>query len=339
MFPPEDALPLRIRDHPRYHEIASGYNLCRNLEWSIQREIDLGKDLEKDLIHCRILGYLFHYFPARDIKPFVREIVTTNGRPRELLQLGEFYYDFFIRSFKSNEGKSPPSSSPLSPHPSDNVAQLIECILQEAPQDRRTAKKHALVRDSFQCPVTKVYDWDAVMCSEEMEMKITCEGAEGGFTQCVHIFLEFTNANITPDSTEFWATYAASVWGVLDRFGYSALREELNGPNIHRLENIVTMEKSLRIHFDRLWIWFTATEEPNTYKLEEIRDWLISRYPNPTYLSIHAACAKIAHVSGAGRYIEKIFRCMADVRALSEGGGSAELLDEAILSSMHAIPV
>ncbi|KAI6028835.1 hypothetical protein F5J12DRAFT_961323, partial [Pisolithus orientalis] len=316
----------------------------------------------KDLIHCRILGYLFHYFPARDIKPFVREIVTTNDQPRELLQLGEFYYDFFIRSFKSNEGQSPPSSSPLSPHPSDNVAKLIECILQEAPQDHRTAKKHALVRDSFQCPVTKVYDWDAVMCSEEMEMKITREGAEGGFTQCVHIFPEFTNANITPDSTEVGsllnrATYAASVWGVLDRFGYSALREELNGPNIHRLENVVTMEESLRIHFDRLWIWFTATEEPNTYKLEGIRDWLISRYPkyvtfstpdpknlplpSPTYLSIHAACAKIAHVSGAGRYIEKIFRCMEGTRALSEDGdgGSAELLHEAILSSMQAVPV
>ncbi|KAI6006680.1 hypothetical protein F5J12DRAFT_721054 [Pisolithus orientalis] len=226
----------------------------------------LGKDLEKHLTHCRILGYLFHHFPVRDIKPFVRGIITTNSQQDKLLQLGEIYYDFFIRSctssvaftrgmLKSNEGQLPSFSSFLSPHSPGNVTKLIECMLQEAPQDHRTATKTCF----FQCPVTKVYDWDAAMCNREMEMKIMCEGAEGGFTQCVHIFPEFTNANITPDSTEInfslnHVTYAASVWGALECFGYLGLWKELNGPNMHRLENIVTMEKSLRVRFDRLWI-------------------------------------------------------------------------------------
>ncbi|KAI6149599.1 hypothetical protein BKA82DRAFT_4131173, partial [Pisolithus tinctorius] len=289
----------------------------------------------KHLIHCRILGYLFHHFPVRDIKPFVRGIITTNSQQDKLLQLGEFYYDFFIRSCtsSSNEGQLPSFLSSLSPHSSGNVTKLIECMLQEAPQDHRTAKTHALVRANFQCPVTKVYDWDAVMCNKEMKMKIMCEGVEGGFTQCVHIFPEFTNANITPDSTE--VTYAASAWGALECFGYLGLWKELNGPNIHRLENIVTMEKSLRVHFGWLWIL-----EPNKYKLRGICDWLISQYPKYPNLPLYSCCcAKIAHVFSAGRYIEKIFGCMEDARALSEDGGSAELLQEATLSSMHAIPV
>lgn len=75
------------------------------------------------------------------------------------------------------------------------------------------------------------------------------------------------------------------------------------------------MEVSLHSRFDRLWIWFSETEEPNTYKLEGARDVFTSQLPKyvtfstpdpenlplpgPTYLAIHAACTKIAYLSGA----------------------------------------
>ncbi|KAI6006681.1 hypothetical protein F5J12DRAFT_720836, partial [Pisolithus orientalis] len=55
------------------------------------------------------------------------------------------------------------------------------------------------------------------------------------------------------------------------------------------------------------------------------------------YFPVPEVCDILAHVFSAGRYIEKIFECMEDAHALSEDGGSAELLQEATLSSMHAI--
>ncbi|KAI6162724.1 hypothetical protein EDD17DRAFT_1574516 [Pisolithus thermaeus] len=298
------------------------------------------------MIYCRILGYLFHHFPALNIMPFVREIVTINGQRQDLLRLGECYYNFFVRLFKANEGSTPVTSSYPSRRSFDRLADMIENMLQEAPQSPQTAKKRALVRDGFQCAVTKIYDWKSILNNKELEMKVMSEAGRTGSTHCTHIFPESTDANITAGSDE--ARYATSLWAILDRFGYSALREEFNGSNINRLENVVTLEPSLHSFFDSLQVWFTETEEPNRYKLEATHDiFLVQRpkyatfstpnpqrlpLPSPTYLAIHAACAKVAHFSGAGEYIRKILRRMEDTRVLAEDGGSAELLHMAMLS-------
>ena len=58
--------------------------------------------------------------------------------------------------------------------------------------------------------------------------------------------------------SEFFAIqyeYAASVWAVIDHFGGILITEELNGPNIHRLENVLTMGIDLHTRFDNLLIW------------------------------------------------------------------------------------
>lgn len=55
--------------------------------------------------------------------------------------------------------------------------------------------------------------------------------------------------------------------------------------------------------------------------------------PKPAYLHIHATCAKIAHLSGASEYIEKVLRDLEEICVLAEDGGSSQLLHEAILSS------
>jgi hypothetical protein len=52
--------------------------------------------------------------------------------------------------------------------------------------------------------------------------------------------------------------------------------------------------------------------------------------PDPRYLRIHAACAKVAHLSGAAEYIDVIFRDMEDTRVLATNGSSAELLSYAL---------
>lgn len=196
--------------------------------------------------------------------------------------------------------------------------------------------------------LSRRHDWKSILNNKELEMKVMREAGRTGSTHCAHIFPEFTDANIT-------ARYATSVWAVLDRFGYSALREELNGSSVNRLENVITLEPSLHSFFDSLQIWFTETEEPDRYKLAATRDvFLVQRpkyatfstpnpqrlpLPSPTYLAIHAACAKVAHFSGAGEYIRKILRHMEDTRVLAEDGGSAELLHMAMLSWRHRLSI
>jgi hypothetical protein len=49
------------------------------------------------------------------------------------------------------------------------------------------------------------------------------------------------------------------MWSVMKCFGYDSLPEELNSPNVHRLENVMTLVPGLRVEFDRLGLWFVAT--------------------------------------------------------------------------------
>ena len=51
--------------------------------------------------------------------------------------------------------------------------------------------------------------------------------------------------------------YSASVLAVLKHFGYDV--ETLNGPEVHSLFNVMTMEKNAHDWFDRLYLWLEAT--------------------------------------------------------------------------------
>ncbi len=49
------------------------------------------------------------------------------------------------------------------------------------------------------------------------------------------------------------------MWAVMSRFGHETLPDDLNGPNVHRLENVMTMAPNVHTLFDQLMIWLTAT--------------------------------------------------------------------------------
>ncbi|KAI5987633.1 hypothetical protein EDD15DRAFT_2371994 [Pisolithus albus] len=351
-LPPVAKLPNWIQKHLQSHEIISAYNLCLQLESWIQYESGFrGQEKAKALIQCRILGYLIYHFPCPNIGPFVREIVTINGKNEALLALGEHYYVYFVKLFMSNKGHTPAPSSHPSRRSVDDLVAKIKEELKDAPPNHQTAKKNALIRDGFQCVVTTMYDINVVENSSKYE-RIAKSGCGSGSTECAHIFPESINSDTTSGSKN--EDYAASVWAVLDRFGHDKLRKDLNGAGIHRLDNVMTMAHDIHGLFDRLKVYFTATEVSNRYLFEAIRDYAppltTSRYvtfttpdaekyplPNSTYLAIHAACAKVAHLSGAAEHIEEVLRDMEDTRVLARDGGSSEVLYTAMLSSMRTV--
>ena len=85
---------------------------------------------------------------------------------------------------------------------------------------------------------------------------------------------------------------------------------------------------------------------PNKYKLRATHPSLLNRLkptvtfttpdpeklpvPSETYLELHAACCRVANLSGASEYIEKILRDMEDIQVLSQDGDSAEVLQYAL---------
>lgn len=79
----------------------------------------------------------------------------------------------------------------------------------------------------------------------------------------------------------------------------------------------MTLVPGFHADFDELMVWFVATDEENKYTLQATDPTILRGYPeyvtfttpdtvnlpvpSPTYLAIHAACAKVAHLSGADR--------------------------------------
>jgi hypothetical protein len=59
--------------------------------------------------------------------------------------------------------------------------------------------------------------------------------------------------------------------------------------------------------------------------------------PSPEYLRLHAACAQVANLSGAGEYIDQVFREMEETRMLAHDGTSAEALSTALLGIHVAV--
>lgn len=49
--------------------------------------------------------------------------------------------------------------------------------------------------------------------------------------------------------------------------------------------------------------------------------------PDPRYLELHAACARVAHLSGAAEYIDQILREEEVTKVLAFDGGSSDLLN------------
>jgi len=52
------------------------------------------------------------------------------------------------------------------------------------------------------------------------------------------------------------------MWAIMNRFGHNKFPDELNGPKVHRLENVMTLSVNFHLNFDNLKIWFLATVRP-----------------------------------------------------------------------------
>ncbi|GBE88143.1 hypothetical protein SCP_1203730 [Sparassis crispa] len=341
-------LPEDLQCHSeQFPHLNSAYQICLRLEEEIEADASPAQNSKEQMIFCRILGYLLCYGPNIGARVAVYKQIISCKDKKALVQLGKMYFDHYVRAFRSNKGPTPTPSNHASRPSLDTMADMIKDCLEEAPQGHSTAKNKALVRDGFRCVVTGAYDFISVMRSEELAGRARSEGVNLTYTECAHILSESTNLN-TANSDK--------VWSIMNTFSSRKnLSDDLNGAKIHRLENVMTLEPSVHRSFDALEIWFIVTKTKNKYKLEGRSDLYLRQLPNdvtfttidpellpvpsPDYLALHAACAKVAHLSGAAEYINKVLRDLEEMPVLSEDGSSARLLEDALLHASSRSPV
>ncbi|KXN83933.1 hypothetical protein AN958_00797 [Leucoagaricus sp. SymC.cos] len=305
--------------------VVSAYDICLKLEESLQLAIDNDDDVGNNPIYVRILGYLIHYVPTDlGLRKIVEEISSCVD-DSAILAVGQLYYDHYIRAFRANRAHIPTPSNHASCPSFDRIQDMIDATLQEAPQSHAQAKKYALMRDGYRCVMTGKYDTRSVKMIKELKEMVNLDpSAMREFTQCAHIFSESTNSSIEPGSVKVF----------------------------HRLENVMTLVPGFHMDFDRLDIWFVAAVQMNRYKLEASDPSFLRSYPefitfttpdpeklpvpSPIYLAIHAACAKVAHLSGAAARIDEFYQDMEDGKTLDPNGASANILEHAIFELQAA---
>ncbi|KAJ3731422.1 hypothetical protein DFJ43DRAFT_1132519 [Lentinula guzmanii] len=194
----------------------------------------------------------------------------------------------------------------------------------------------ALIRDRYRCVITGIYDLS--MRETQLTVHLKC-------------------AHIVPDSTYFDVEqtkkkgYSASVLAVLKRFGYDV--ELIHSDKVHSLFNIMTLSYDVHDAFDRLELWLEATNQANRYRVLTASKFLVpgglpqfieftSSYPklplpSPDLLALHAICAQVAHLSGAGQYVEQLDRDVEELCVLAADGQSFHTLEHALMRATPSI--
>jgi len=78
------------------------------------------------------------------------------------------------------------------------------------------------------------------------------------------------------------------------------------------------------------WQSSTVPESPRYTTTFTTADLKARPIPSVHYLRLHAACARVAHKSGAASYIEDLARSIARLTVLAEDGSSAGVLAAAL---------
>ncbi|KAI0334048.1 hypothetical protein GY45DRAFT_1295942 [Cubamyces sp. BRFM 1775] len=324
------------------------------------------QDAQTQLIQVRVVGYLLLYCPSPCARQTLEAEVASCGTQPDthaaVFELGAKYIKHLIVIFRKSRGRTSTPESSL-PSPS-SLGRLVQDHLSDmqrrdrAPRDHSSAKAFALIRDNYRCIVTGRMD----SVSSMAELTELAPGETFGYTICCHIFPDSLGDVVAGATGPNLEHEPATVRDILTSFGYQVVCEELGlgstNANLHRLENVMTLDIVLRNELDRLNMWFEAIDgqQKNTYKIvlagraerlasanlvpEQVT--FTSHYPelslpSPKYLRIHAACFRIAHLSGAAEHLDHIFREMEELKVLALDGTFADVLAYALHTRLAAL--
>ncbi|KIY65265.1 hypothetical protein CYLTODRAFT_400700 [Cylindrobasidium torrendii FP15055 ss-10] len=268
----------------------------------------------------RVASYLLLHAPSDVGKEWAASsIMSAVNNDEKIAAFGQFIRKHYIRTFLRKRRHTPPVSRHPSPPSFDEMQGTILANLDQAPQNHADAKMKALVRDNYCCILSGVHD-----CKSYFDMQMHISGARVEETHCAQIFDERTNEFSSTKIVIAKKEYDANVWTIMHCMGHSDILTELEGSSVHRLGNVLTLTATLLGMFNDMTFCLDATGNPNEYnvtasphvmsELETVacptKVTLSNSHglepPSPVYLAIHAACYRIAHLSGAADWYARI---------------------------------
>ncbi|KAB5588436.1 HNH endonuclease [Ceratobasidium theobromae] len=288
-----------------------------------------------------ILGWMLIHAPSNEGRAQVAQDINAATNNEKVLEVGEYLESYFVDYFKhvSKKHSSTPSTHPSRPE-LEAVRQEIINGLVPAPTNHGKSKDQALIRDNYRCMLSGAVDLYCAETNTDLQDEFLSNPLfKSGSTECCHILPQYLTQKITTDESK---EIPSAILLVLQQFG-GVVPNELRGIGIHHLRNIMTLRDDIHTNFDALRIWLEPVEgQEHQYRLgrrfpfaypdlPDVHNFVTAReelsLPDRRYLALHAACAKVVHMSGAAEFIDKLLRGAEDTKVLSEDGSSSQLLE------------
>ncbi|KAH6892769.1 hypothetical protein BKA70DRAFT_1571548 [Coprinopsis sp. MPI-PUGE-AT-0042] len=330
--PYDSTIPRETHWHEAYQE-------CFNLEKASKAELEI--------MHSRFLGYLIIYAPIDKGRDYVSEEITRclGERKDSLYDLAKDWVTHLFQVLRQERSKTPPLPEW---DPDSRISGSGETYqtapVTSTPTDHASAKAAALQRDGFKCLYSGSYDIQYIISLSERREPIPHIHVPASCTRSTHIFPScVANARHDSDPT----TWISRVSTQLKRYANIDIVNELNGTNIHRLENVLTLGLSQHVFFSTFTIWFEKDPDLAGDNHYIIQAWLPNfminlprrvtfinshpssnlALPDPRYLAFHASICRTARLSGVGDHLETYDREHEEKRVLASDGSSAAYLE------------
>ncbi|KAL1693030.1 hypothetical protein GGG16DRAFT_50195 [Schizophyllum commune] len=329
---------------------------------------------ETERIYLRVVGWLFVFAPRPECHSTLsRWITACENDTTAIVHLGRSLCNSYLRLSRSSSGFQSPDS-----RDSSNCDYRGESA--ETPsslRNQKEAKQRALERDNYQCVFSKRFSIDSplyAMPTNPSVKKAIIDAATGfprGVTReaveqdpilangvivyVAHVLGDAFNCDYgspRTDDEENQRGLPSSPWDLLTAFGYPEIRKELEGPRLHRLENLFSVAFSQRVWLESMRVWIvpvvrchhlhSVPQIPTSELFPQILSSEPSAQssssespqyplPSPKYFELRAAACKVANLSGAVDLFERIDTALEEADTLAEDGSHADVLEARLL--------
>ncbi|KAI0658263.1 hypothetical protein C8Q70DRAFT_184922 [Cubamyces menziesii] len=300
------------------------------------------------IVTARVLGHGLHFAPNDSGRnALVCDILACSQL--ELALLAYLYVFGLIRVFYNPEGPTPAVTPTVTPRLLLKVAAQDSHLLEPSSSNAAELRALTLRRDDHRCVFTGKVD------RRSRQRGIVGPSPEATATNVAHIISQSLTDNINGVTPAHQAKFewARTAGAMLEHFGGFNARNVLNQDNIHSPKNAFTASIDPHEMFDQLDIWLTPAMDgqgqavPDTYDVAhaaglgaildatKIKRQVVFRTlsvdgkpipaPDPRIIELHAACARIAHMSGAVELLRELYGEPDSIVVMTQPNAAYEL--------------
>ncbi|KAF9472887.1 hypothetical protein BDN70DRAFT_867965 [Pholiota conissans] len=294
---------------------------------------------------ARVLGHAFHFAPndtgraklTEDIIECKLDPDDVHCSPELLAGLAHLYVYGMMRVFYNPKGPTPLVTPAQNARSSFGDAVRTPSHLSTPTlMTTQTLRQRTMLRDENRCVFTGRLDFIVYQSLPKAERPIGVSNV--AYTHVAHIISQSLPSNIggmTQAAREkfVWASTAAAV---IERFGGFSAYTILGEDNLNSAANAFTASSTPHDMFDCLDLWLVPAQDKHgniitdTYVVHSpfllraygIKDQVIFRSytfhdddgnpivipaPHPSLIALHAACAQVAHMSGAAEHLAELY--------------------------------